>query len=111
MTLATKLDWVAKRKMYQEYIDSEGVDWQDEVMQSLDLEYHNVNPSQSLFYVLEEAGQMERLIPHEEIARATCVSPSNTRAAARADHQQTHCVTFAGLCHRLGPGVPGEEPS
>jgi proteasome accessory factor A len=84
MSLANKLDWVAKRKMYQEYMDSEGADWQDEVMQSLDIEYHNVNPAQSLFYALEEAGEMERLIPHAEIARAMVVPPSNTRAAARA---------------------------
>ncbi len=84
MSLANKLDWVAKRKMYEQYKESEGVDWQDEVMQSLDLEYHNVNPSQSLFYALEEAGEMVRLIPHEEIARATCAAPMNTRAAARA---------------------------
>jgi proteasome accessory factor A len=84
MTLATKLDWVAKRKMYQQFIDSEGCDWQDEALQSLDLEYHNVNPAQSLFYALEEAGEMERLIPHEEIARATVVPPPNTRAHARA---------------------------
>jgi proteasome accessory factor A len=84
MTLATKLDWVAKRKMYQEYIDSEGANWQDEVMQSLDIEYHNVNPAQSLFYALEEAGEMERLIPHAEIARAMVVSPLNTRAHARS---------------------------
>jgi proteasome accessory factor A len=84
MSLANKLDWVAKRKMYGEYIESEGVGWQDEVMQSLDLEYHNVNPAQSLFYALEEAGEMERLIPHHEIARATVVPPSNTRANARA---------------------------
>lgn len=85
MTLANKLDWVAKRKMYQEYIDSEGVGWQDEVMQSLDLEYHNVNPTQSLFYALEEAGEMERLIPHPEIARSMVVAPPNTRAAARSE--------------------------
>lgn len=84
MTLADRLDWVAKKKMYQEYIDSEGVGWHDEIMQSLDLEYHNVNPSQSLFYALEESGEMIKLIDHAEIAQATVASPSNTRAAARA---------------------------
>lgn len=84
MTLAGKLDWVAKRKLYQQYIDSEGVDWQDEIMQSLDLEYHNVNPEQSLFYALEESGEMLRMIPHSEIVEAMTAPPANTRAAGRA---------------------------
>ena len=84
MSLYKKLDWVAKRKIYQEFIDSEGVSWQDEVLQSLDIEYHNVNPAQSLFYALEEQGEMERLIPHAEIAAAVVEPPQNTRAKARA---------------------------
>ncbi|MBC8141367.1 MAG: proteasome accessory factor PafA2 family protein, partial [Armatimonadetes bacterium] len=85
MSLATKLDWVAKKKIYEEYIESEGVGWQDEVMQSLDIEYHNVNPAQSLFTALEENGDMERLISPSEIATAAVVAPQNTRAKARAD--------------------------
>jgi len=85
MSLADRLDWVAKRKIYQEFIDAEGVGWQDEVMQSLDLEYHNVNPNQSLFHALEQSGDMLRLVSDAEIARATVTAPANTRAAARAE--------------------------
>lgn len=85
MTLATKLDWVAKRKIYTEFMESEGVGWQDEVMQSLDIEYHNVNRGQSLFYGLEESGEMERLLNDTEIALATVTAPQNTRAAARSE--------------------------
>jgi proteasome accessory factor A len=84
MTLANKLDWVAKRKMYLDFIESEGVNWQDPIMQSLDLEYHNVNPNQSLFHALEQNGEMIRLTTDAEIARATIEAPSNTRAHARA---------------------------
>jgi proteasome accessory factor A len=85
MTLANKLDWVAKHKMYTEFMKSEGVGWHDDVMQSLDIEYHNANRSQSLFYGLEELGEMERLVTDAEIAEATVAAPQNTRAAARAD--------------------------
>lgn len=85
MQLATRLDWVAKKKMYQEYIDSEGASWQDEMLQSLDIEYHNVNRAQSLFYALEETGQMERLVSDAQIVEATVRAPQNTRAKARAD--------------------------
>lgn len=85
MSLYNKLDWVAKRKIYSEFIEAEGVSWQDDVMQSLDIEYHNCNRAQSLFYGLEDDGQMERLISDTEVAQATVVSPQNTRAAARSE--------------------------
>lgn len=85
MTLATKLDWVAKKKLYDEYIATEGCSWQDEIMQSLDIEYHNVNRSQSLFYALEDEGLMDRLVTDLDIADATVTAPQNTRAAARSE--------------------------
>lgn len=85
LSLAHKLDWVAKYKMYTEYMEAEGVGWHDDVMQSLDIEYHNANRSQSLFYGLEELGQMERLVSDTEIAQATVSAPQNTRAAARSE--------------------------
>jgi hypothetical protein len=75
--------------MYQEYMDSEGADWQDEVMQSLDIEYHNVNPAQSLFYALEEAGEMERLIPHAE-SPAPWWFPRRTPAPPPAPRSSTN---------------------
>jgi proteasome accessory factor A len=85
MSLSNKLDWVAKRKLYQEFIDSEGVKWGDDIMQSLDIEYHNVNRNQSLFHALEESGDMLRLVSDAEIAEATVMAPQNTRAAARSE--------------------------
>ena len=56
--LADKLDWVAKRKMMEDFIDSENgaVQWGDDILHSLDLEYHNVNPETGLYYGLEQAG-------------------------------------------------------
>jgi len=84
MQLVDRLDWVAKRAMYQEYIDSEGVGWQDDILQSLDIEYHNVNRSQSLFHALEDTGRMRRLVGDREIAAAMVGAPGNTRASARA---------------------------
>src|SRR2546423_5876237 len=60
MSTADRLDWSAKKQLYQEYIDSERITWQDEVLQSLDLEYHNVNPAMGLHAGLEDAGAMDR---------------------------------------------------
>ena len=83
--LATKLDWVAKRKMMEDFIESENgaVQWGDDVLHSLDLEYHNVNPETSLYYGLEQSGQIERATTDRRIFEATMMPPTNTRAKGR----------------------------
>ena len=84
MTLADRLDWVAKRKLFRMYMDAEGVGWQDDVLQSLDLEYHNANPETGLYYGLVQAGQMQRVTTDEAIEAAVTVPPPDTRALGRS---------------------------
>ncbi|MEP6754475.1 MAG: proteasome accessory factor PafA2 family protein [Chthonomonadales bacterium] len=83
MSTAGRLDWSAKRKLYQEYLDAEGGSWQDDFMQSLDLEYHNINPSVGLAAGLEQSGQLKRMLAPERILKAMRTAPQNTRAAGR----------------------------
>ncbi|MBV9467829.1 MAG: proteasome accessory factor PafA2 family protein [Abitibacteriaceae bacterium] len=85
MQMADQLDWVAKRQMLEEYMASEGVGWKDDVLHSLDLEYHNINPRNSLYYGLEEMGAMRRVCTDEQIENCTHTPPQNTRAKGRAD--------------------------
>lgn len=85
MQLGDRLDWVAKRQMLEEYMVSEGVDWGDDVLHSLDMEYHNINPRNSLYYGLQEMGAMQRVCTDEQIENATHTPPQNTRAKGRAD--------------------------
>ena len=84
MSLDDRLDWVAKRKLMEAWIESEGVSWKDDVLQSLDLEYHNINPRTSLYYGLEEIGAVQRVTDDAAIQRATRRAPESTRASARA---------------------------
>jgi proteasome accessory factor A len=83
MLLDDRVDWVAKRKLLEMYRQSEGVDWQDDVMHSLDLEYHNVDPESGLYHGLVEAGQMLRVLDDPSIDQTTTQAPANTRASAR----------------------------
>ncbi len=85
MRLSDKLDWVAKKKMLMEYMDSENVGWGDDVLQSLDLEYHNINPQAGLYFGLEELGDAHRMLTDEQIENATKLPPQNTRAKGRAE--------------------------
>ncbi|HQK94781.1 MAG TPA: proteasome accessory factor PafA2 family protein [Armatimonadota bacterium] len=82
--LVDRLDWVAKEELLRLYVDEEGISWQDEVLHSLDLEYHNIDPRSGLFYSLEELGRAERLVSDDRIECAMRSPPEGTRARARA---------------------------
>ena len=84
MSLADCVDWVAKKQLLDEFIAAEGVRWGDDVLHSLDLEYHNVNPRTSLYYGLEEIGAARRVCTDEQIESCTLNPPTNTRAKGRA---------------------------
>jgi proteasome accessory factor PafA2 len=87
-----RLDWVAKRRLLETYIEAEGIWWEDEVIRSLDLEYHNVDPDAGLYHALEQGGQMRRFVDDAAIAAAQAEPPADTRAALRGD-----------LIRRFGP--------
>jgi proteasome accessory factor A len=84
MQLGDRLDWVAKKLMLEEYIKAEGTGWNDDVLHSLDLEYHNIDARQSLYGGLEEMNAVRRVLANEDIARAVSTPPQNTRAKGRA---------------------------
>jgi len=83
-SMSDRLDWVAKRRLIEIYMEAEGVGWDADVLHSLDLEYHNINPNQGLFYALQDAGEVRRVVTDEAIQKATTSPPSDTRAAGRA---------------------------
>ena len=83
MKLANRLDWVAKKQLLNMFVESEGLSWDDDVLKSLDLEYHNVEPSAGLFYALQAKGWMKRIVTDEMINTAIEHPPSDTRAYIR----------------------------
>lgn len=80
---ADRLDWVAKRQLLQTFIESEKLSWRDDIVRSLDLEYHGIDPERSLFYELQNQGAVRRLVTNEEIERAMRQAPTDTRAFIR----------------------------
>ena len=66
-------------------MESEGVDWEDPIMQSLDLEYHNLDPERGLFNGLMQQNEILSIIPESEIRKAIHEPPNNTRAKIRGN--------------------------
>ncbi len=79
-----RLDWVAKRRLLETYIEAEGLWWEDPTLRSLDLEYHNVDPAEGLYAALEESGAIQRFVADDAIAEAV-TAPPDTRAALRGE--------------------------
>jgi proteasome accessory factor A len=85
MQLADRLDWPAKRKLLEDFMnDDKDLHWGDDILHSLDLEYHNINPQTGLYYGLEQAGLMRRETDDLAITQATLRPPQNTRAKGRS---------------------------
>ncbi len=83
LSLGDRIDWVAKRGLLADYVDSEGLAWNDDMLPALDLAYSNVDPDEGLYSALEEAGEMLRLTSDAAITSALTAPPENTRAALR----------------------------
>ena len=79
--LSDTLDWAAKRALIEEFREAEGLSWGDPTLQSLDLEYHNVDPLAGLYYGLEQEGRVRRFVTDEAIAAALLNPPSGSPRA------------------------------
>ena len=53
------VDWISKKWLLETFREAESLTWHDPWLQSLDLEYHNINPARGLFFALH-AGQAHR---------------------------------------------------
>ncbi|MBS1709801.1 MAG: proteasome accessory factor PafA2 family protein [Armatimonadetes bacterium] len=53
------VDWAAKHWLLDQYREAEGLAWHHPAMQSLDLAYCDVDPAESLFDALVEAGEVD----------------------------------------------------
>jgi len=84
MAMGDRIDWVAKRQIVEQYRESEGLDWSDDALHSVDLEYHNIDPEKSLFHAWQEMGNTKRILDELDIIDAMTDPPQNTRAKGRA---------------------------
>ncbi len=83
MTMADTLDWVAKKRVFEGFIEREGIDWASPKLRALDLQYHDVDPGKGLYYRMLAKGGMRRLFDDAQIADAAVNPPERTRAYFR----------------------------
>ena len=78
------VDWISKKWLLDAFRQEEGLTWQDPWMQSLDLEYHNINREKGLFFALTPAKAIGEYNDRVRQARAIMHPPQDTRARGRS---------------------------
>ncbi|MEX2659670.1 MAG: depupylase/deamidase Dop [Acidimicrobiales bacterium] len=78
-SLATTVDWIAKRKLLTAYAERDGLSWDSPKLAALDLQYHDLRPERCLAARLG----LERISIDAEVANAVTQPPTTTRAYFR----------------------------
>lgn len=78
------VDWITKKWLLEMFMESEGLTWEDPWLQSLDLEYHNIDPAKGLFFGVNPAKRIGEWNNSVRRTEASYHPPPNTRAAGRA---------------------------
>ena len=79
MSLAGQVDWVAKKRILEGFMDRHDCGWDDNRLSALDLQYHDLRPGKSL---AAKAG-LERLVDDADARVAITEPPPDTRAYFR----------------------------
>src|SRR5947207_1581984 len=90
-----RVDWIAKKFLLGAFREEEKLSWNDPWLQSIDLEYHNIQSDQGLFFELQRQGSMRSLISEKEIKDAIFSPPETTRAwfRGRAVARFNHAIS------------------
>src|SRR6266481_29258 len=83
MSARDRVDWVAKKFLLDALQEEEKLSSTDPWLQSVDLEYHNLDLDHGLYYELLRKGLMRRVTTEDEIRAAIFNPPETTRAFFR----------------------------
>jgi proteasome accessory factor A len=78
-----RVDWAAKKFLLHAFQEEEKLSLNDPWLQSIDLEYHNVDLERGLYYELVRQGAARRVVSEEDIKTSIFSPPETTRAFFR----------------------------
>ncbi|MDP8970553.1 MAG: Pup--protein ligase [Actinomycetota bacterium] len=85
LKLSRECDWVAKYHLIEDYRRRHGLPLSHPRLGMLDLQYHDVNRSRGLYYLLQGRGKVDRVVTDDEVETARDTPPQTTRARLRGD--------------------------
>jgi len=101
---AQNLDWAIKERLFTQVAERRGVGLEDPAIERLDLAYHDIDPTQSIFHALQRRGLAPRVLDEARIEAARTTAPTTTRAHLRGqvvtaaqEHGVDHVVDWTTL--------------
>jgi len=85
LTLHREVDWVAKHHLMDRYSRKHDLPLSSPRLALIDLNYHDVNRERGLYYKMEKAGLMDRIVTDDVINTAMVKPPGTTRARLRGE--------------------------
>jgi proteasome accessory factor A len=85
LTLHREVDWVAKHHLMDRYSRKHDLPLSSPRLALIDLNYHDVNRERGLYYKMEKAGLMDRIVTDDAINLAMVKPPGTTRARLRGE--------------------------
>ncbi len=85
LSLDREIDWVTKHNLIEAYRARHDLDLSDPKVALIDLQYHDISRDRSVFYKLQKAGKVERIVTDAAIAEAVETPPQTTRARLRGE--------------------------
>ncbi len=82
--LAGRIDWIAKMSLLERTAAKRRLNWESPAMKYLDHLYSSLDPGEGLYWALERAGAVEKLVGDGQIERFVHEPPDDTRAWLRA---------------------------
>jgi len=83
LSLDGVVDWVTKYRVMQRYVERDGLEWDDDKLKLIDVQYHDVRRDKGIYNRLAARGQCETMVTEDEITRAMTSPPRDTRAYFR----------------------------
>jgi len=100
-TLIGGVDWITKKWLLEAFMAAENVEWDDPWIESLDLEYHNIDPAKGLFFGVTPAKRIGEWNNSVRRREALTTPPGETRAWGRGKavrwfqkHQQPYIINW-----------------
>jgi proteasome accessory factor A len=83
--IAREIDWVTKYQLIERYRARHDLPLSSPRVAQLDLAYHDVRRGRGLYYLLQQAGAVERVTTDLDVFEAKSVPPQTTRAKLRGE--------------------------
>ena len=85
LSLDREIDWVTKHNLIEAYRARHDLPLNHPKVALLDLQYHDISRDRSVFYKLQRAGKVERIVTDAAITEAMDTPPQTTRARLRGE--------------------------